>query len=103
MAWEMSLWLALPMPSSEPSRRVLARETWMAGSPPMFVPQPVAPTVDACTWPVEKVCVPAGFEVVVVWLPVVVERRGGLGAPEFEAPAGRTDTTRPTVAPAKTT
>ena len=59
--------------------------------------------MDACTWPVEKVGVRAGIEVVVVGLTVVVERRGGLGAPEFEAPAGRTDTTRATVATAKTT
>src|SRR5947209_6585510 len=83
--------LPLPIPSSEPSRRVLARETWMAGSPSMFVPQPAAPTVEACSWPVEKVGVRATIEVVVVDLTVVVERRGGLGAPELDAPAGRTE------------
>src|SRR5438270_13546762 len=58
--------LPLPMPSAEPGRRVLARETWMAGSPSIFVPHPVAPAVEACGWPVEKEGAAARIEVVVV-------------------------------------
>src|SRR5438132_12917535 len=91
--------LPLPTPSSEPSRSVLARETWIAGSPSMFVPQPVAPTVEACSWPVEKEGVPAAAEVDTV----VVVRRGAFGAPDVDAPAGRTETTRATVAAPRTT
>src|SRR2546423_855447 len=46
--------LPLPTPRSEPRNTSLARETWIDGSPSVFVPHPLAPTVVACSWPNEK-------------------------------------------------
>src|SRR5919197_4387458 len=48
-----------PSPRSEPRKTSLSRLTWMAGSPSVFVPHPVAPTVAAWGWPVEKVAATA--------------------------------------------
>src|SRR5438128_3041524 len=46
--------LPLPTPFSEPRNTLSARETWIAGSPAMFVPQPVAPTALVPSSPAEK-------------------------------------------------
>src|SRR5579859_5937282 len=47
-------WLPPPRPSSEPANTLLARETWIAGSPAEFVPHPLAPIVADWSWPNEK-------------------------------------------------
>src|SRR5438093_164938 len=47
-----------PSPSSDPRATRPARETWIAGSPAMLVPQPVAPTWLSCSSPTEKVAEP---------------------------------------------
>src|SRR5438874_3108810 len=43
-----------PRPFSEPRNTLSARETWIAGSPAMFVPQPLAPIALVPSSPAEK-------------------------------------------------
>src|SRR2546427_11784114 len=47
--------LAPPTPSSEPANRLPARDTWIAGSPAVFAPQPLLPTVCDCSWPATNI------------------------------------------------
>src|SRR5206468_2827865 len=42
-----------------PRNTLFARDTWIAGSPSVLVAQPVAPTVVAWGWPIEKAAPPA--------------------------------------------
>src|SRR5438034_714483 len=46
--------LPLPKPFSEPRKTLSTRETWIAGSPAMFVPQPLPPILLVPSCPYEK-------------------------------------------------
>src|SRR6266566_489105 len=46
--------LPLPRPFSEPRKTLSTRETWIAGSPAMFVPQPLPPILLVPSCPYEK-------------------------------------------------
>src|SRR5258707_12998153 len=43
-----------PTPSSEPRKTLFVRETWIAGSPALFSPQPVSPSAVDGSCPKEK-------------------------------------------------
>src|SRR5438105_83646 len=81
--WRQSS-LPLPTPSSEPANRSFALDTWMAGSPAVFVPQPLRPTVCDCSWPVAK-------------LTPLLAARPATGRPDA-APTPESPTARPATA-----